>query len=201
MYFLFYRIFEQLALALQTEFALKFFRPEGAAALPTPRLVRLWMWDYVDERVKFVAHFNLWTKFKSICTRKERKCIKFCSFTIESCLLWHILHKFCFILKKYDLLQSFFKCGSGVIHTFLTKQWCKALKRGHGSERERTKATPSLSLPSIHPWAHNLSCWRSACDQNETKFEIFPIRVSNSADKLLYFQEACDLYKFNCVQC
>jgi len=36
-----FRIFEQLALALKTEFALKFFKPGGAAALPLPRLVRL----------------------------------------------------------------------------------------------------------------------------------------------------------------
>jgi len=32
--FLSSRIFEQLALALKTEFALKFFKPGGAAALP-----------------------------------------------------------------------------------------------------------------------------------------------------------------------
>jgi len=30
---------------------------------------------------------------------------------------------------------------------------------------------------------------------------FFPIRVSNSADKLLYFQEARGLYKFNYLQC
>jgi len=40
-YFLSSRIFEQLALALKTEFALKFFKPGGTAAPPTPRLVRL----------------------------------------------------------------------------------------------------------------------------------------------------------------
>jgi len=31
--------------------------------------------------------------------------------------------------------------------------------------------------------------------------ENFPIRASNSADKILYFQEARDLNKFNYVQC
>jgi len=40
-YFLSFRIFGQLALALKTELALKFFKPVGAAAPPTPRLVRL----------------------------------------------------------------------------------------------------------------------------------------------------------------
>ena len=30
---------------------------------------------------------------------------------------------------------------------------------------------------------------------------FLPIRASNSADKLLYFLEARDLYKFNYVQC
>ena len=40
-YFLSFRIFEQLALALKTEFAPKFFKSGGAAAPPTPRLVRL----------------------------------------------------------------------------------------------------------------------------------------------------------------
>jgi len=33
------------------------------------------------------------------------------------------------------------------------------------------------------------------------KFEYFHIRASNSADMLLYFQEARNLYKFNYVQC
>jgi len=35
MYFLSFRVFEQLALALKTEFALKFFKPGGAASSPT----------------------------------------------------------------------------------------------------------------------------------------------------------------------
>jgi len=38
-YFLPFRNFEQLALALKTEFALKFFKPGG---MPLPCLVRLW---------------------------------------------------------------------------------------------------------------------------------------------------------------
>jgi len=37
-YILIFRIFEELAVALKTEFALKFFKPGGEAA---PRLVRL----------------------------------------------------------------------------------------------------------------------------------------------------------------
>jgi len=49
--------------------------------------------------------------------------------------------------------------------TFLTKQWCKALKGGHGiSEKEGPEATASLSFPNIHPWACNLSCWQSTYD-------------------------------------
>jgi len=69
---------------------------------------------------------------------------------------------------------------------------------GHGNfEKVGPEATASLSFPNIHPWACNLSGWQSACDKNETKFEFFPIRASNSADKLLYFQEAPDSYKFN----
>jgi len=41
MYLLSFRIFEQLALAPKTEFALKIFKPGGAAAPQTSRLVRL----------------------------------------------------------------------------------------------------------------------------------------------------------------
>jgi len=36
-YFLLFRTFEQLALALKTEFALIFFKPGGGAADPPPR--------------------------------------------------------------------------------------------------------------------------------------------------------------------
>ena len=42
MYFLSFRIFEQLALALKKEFALIFFNPGVQPSPPTPRLVRLW---------------------------------------------------------------------------------------------------------------------------------------------------------------
>jgi len=49
--------------------------------------------------------------------------------------------------------------------TFLTKQLCKALKRGYGiSGKEGLEATALLSFPKIHPWAWNLFCWQSACD-------------------------------------
>jgi len=40
----------------------------------------------------------------------------FCSYTIESCLLWHIFPEVLLYFEKYDLLQSFFKCGSRVVH-------------------------------------------------------------------------------------
>jgi len=39
-YFLSFRIFEQLALALKTDLALEFFKPRGLP--PPPRFVRLW---------------------------------------------------------------------------------------------------------------------------------------------------------------
>jgi len=41
-YFLSFRIFEQLALALKTEFALKFFNFSSRGDGSTHRLVRLW---------------------------------------------------------------------------------------------------------------------------------------------------------------
>jgi len=42
-YFLSFKIFEQLALALKTGFALKFFKTGGGRP-PDPHLVRLWLW-------------------------------------------------------------------------------------------------------------------------------------------------------------
>jgi len=36
--------------------------------------------------------------------------------------------------------------------TFLSKQWCKALNKGHGiSEKREPEAIASLSFPNIHP--------------------------------------------------
>jgi len=48
--------------------------------------------------------------------------------------------------------------------TFLTKQWCKALKGERYLWKRWPEATASLSFPNIHPWACNLSFWQSACD-------------------------------------
>jgi len=42
-YILLFRIFDELAVALKTEFALKIFKPGGRPPSPTPRLVRLWL--------------------------------------------------------------------------------------------------------------------------------------------------------------
>jgi len=59
-------------------------------------------------------------KCKSIIhTRKEQIFVKFCRYTIENCLLWHILpSEVLLYFEKHDLLQSFFKCGSRVVHNF-----------------------------------------------------------------------------------
>ena len=111
------------------------------------------MWDYVDKRVKFVSHFNLWTKFKSIrYIVKEQNFVKFCSYTIESCLLWHIFPSFLLYLEKH---MACFRASSNVALewyiTFLTKQWCKALKGGTISLKKRgpRRLPPYPSLISI----------------------------------------------------
>jgi len=65
--------------------------------------------------------------------------------------------------EKHDLLQL--NVAQEWYITFLTYQWCKALKGGHGiSEKAGPEATASLSFPYIHPWACNLSWWQSTCD-------------------------------------
>jgi len=49
-YFLSFRIFEQVELALKTELALKFFKPVGEG---TPRLVRLWTSNFNTRKQLF----------------------------------------------------------------------------------------------------------------------------------------------------
>ena len=128
--------------------------------------------------------------------RKEKKLEKFalCNNTIESCLLWHILPIiFTLFWKTYDLLQSFFKCGSRVVHNFLNYTMVQNSQAGGTvslKKRAPRRKPPSLSLPDTQPSDCNLFSCQSAYDKNETKFESFPIRASNSADNLLYFQGA-----------
>jgi len=87
-------------------------------------------------------------------------------------------HKFCFTLKNMTCFRASLNVALERYITFLTKQWCKALMGGHGiSEKEGPEATASLSFRNIHPWACNLSCWQSACDEKETKFEFFPLAL------------------------
>jgi len=60
----------------------------------------------------------------------------------------------------------------------------------HGiSEKEGPEATASLSFPSIHPWAVNLSYWQSACDSNETRLNFFPLRVQIPQISYCIFKE------------
>jgi len=85
--------------------------------------------------------------------------------------------------------------------TFLPKQWCKALKGGTVSLKKRgPKRLPHPSLISI---LELVICLVDKAHVTKMKLNLnfFPIKASNSAEKLWYFQEARDLYKFNYVQC
>jgi len=104
----------------------------------------------------------------------------------------------------FDLLQSFFKCGSSVRYiTFLTRRWCKALKRGGTVSLKKRGSRRLPHYPSLISIPELAICLISKAHVTKMKLNLnfLPIRASNSADKLLYFLEARDLYKFNYVQC
>jgi len=65
-YFLSFRIFEQVALALKTKFALKFFKTGGAAAPhnPPPRtpMVKAHCWCWVKACQRYVLHTRIFVK-------------------------------------------------------------------------------------------------------------------------------------------
>jgi len=77
--------------------------------------------------------------------------------------------------------------------TYLTKQWCKALKEGARYLWKRwPKATASLSFPiSILKLAICL-VGKAHVTKMKLNLNFFPSRASNSAEKVLYFQEARD---------
>jgi len=91
---------------------------------------------------------------------------------------------------------------TGVVHHFLTKQWWKALKGGHGiSEKDGPRRLPPCPSPiSILELAICL-VGKAHVTKMKLHLNFIPIRASNSADKVLYFRETRDLYKFNYVQC
>ena len=107
---------------------------------------------------------------------KGTKIFSFAATQLKAASYGTFSHTFCFILKSMTCFRASLNVALEWYITFLTKQWCKALKEGHGiSEREGPEATVSLSFPNIHPWACNLSCWQSTCDENETKFDFFTL--------------------------
>ena len=89
-----------------------------------------------------------------------------------------------------------------MLHNILTKQWCKALKGVTISlEKKGPRLLPRyLSLISIPELG---TCFVDKAHVTKMKLDLnyFPISASNSVDKLLYFLEVRDLYKFNYVQC
>jgi len=100
---------------------------------------------------KFVSHFNLWTKFNSIrYIRNEQKVVVLQLHNWKLPPLAHFPIIFALFWKTYDLLKSFFKCGSRVVHNFLTKQWCKALK-GAGP-------SPGFHSRGCHIFKYNIGC-------------------------------------------
>jgi len=80
--------------------------------------------------------------------------VKFCSWTLESCLLWHILHSFLLYFEKH---MTGFRASLNVALewyiTFLTKQWCKALKGGTHSIQYLWKKGPE---PTSSLTFHNI---------------------------------------------
>jgi len=80
-YFLSFRIFEKLVLALKTEFALKFFKPGGATAPFVPRLVRLRSGppELLYSEISFSRTRNFPKQWKSTQTR---------SYENEMCILF-----------------------------------------------------------------------------------------------------------------
>jgi len=73
---------------------------------------------------------------------------------------------------------------------------------GHGiSEKDGPRRLPPYpSLISILELAISL-VGKAHVIKMKLNLNFFPIRASNSADKVLQFQESRDLYKFNYVQC
>jgi len=51
--------------------------------------------------------------------------------------MWHIFPQALLYFEKHDLLQSFLNVALEWFITFLTKQWCKALKMGTVSLKKR----------------------------------------------------------------
>jgi len=136
------------------------------------------MWDYVDKRVNFVSHFNLWSKFKIIrYIRIEQKFVKFCSWTLESCLIWHI---FPYFLLCFDKHMTCFRASLIVVLelyiTFLTKQWCKALKGGTVFLKKRgpRRMSRCLSLISIPELAISL-VGKAHVTKMKLNLNVFPL--------------------------
>jgi len=123
-------------------------------------------WDYVHKRVEFVSHLNIWTNFKSIIhIQQKQKFVKFCSWSVESCLFWHIFPSFLvYFEKQMTCFRYSLNMALEWYLTFSTKQCFKPLKRGHDiSEKRGPRQLPRyLSLLSIPEFA--LSCWQGACD-------------------------------------
>jgi len=89
-----------------------------------------------------------------------------------------------------------------VLRNILTKQWCKALK-GFTISLEKKGPMRLPRYPSLISIPELGICFVDKTQVTKLKLNLnfFLISASNSADKLLYFLEACDLYKFNYVQC
>ena len=87
--------------------------------------------------------------------------------------------------------------------TFLTKQWCKKHSRGgHGiSGKEWLEATASLSFLISIPELVICFVGKAHVTKMKLNLNFFPLVLQNSADKLLYFLEARDFYRFNYMWC
>ena len=77
------------------------------------------------------------------------------------------------------------------------------IQEGHTVSLEKNGSRLLLRYPSLIFTPELGICFVGKAHVNKMKLNLnfFPIRASNSADKLLYFLEARDLYRFNYVQC
>jgi len=130
--------------------------------------------------------YKIHTKGTNIC--------KVCSYAIESCLLCHIFP------QPFLYFEKHMTCFRVVHNTFnLTMVQSSQAVTVSLKKRGQRRLPRYLSLLSILELA---ICLVGKAHVNKVKLNLdfTPIGASNSADKFLYSQEACDLYKFNYMQ-
>jgi len=138
----------------------------------------------------FVTHkIHLW-RIRYICDARNKKICEVLQPDAWNCLFWNILPYFLLYVEKHmTCFRASLNVAPGWYMTFLTKQWCKALKGDRGISEKEGAQFPGRRITSGPPKSPNKVTCTSEVVTLKLMFDYKVFSTKLPTNKLFAFRE------------